>query len=54
MEEKKVHTVSIRVGAELKVQLEQLANADDRTLSAYINRVLRQHVEAANPKPTKG
>lgn len=40
--------ISIRLEFDVKAALEELASADDRTLSAYINRVLRQHVEGLN------
>lgn len=51
--EKKLNPISIRLEPDVKVRLERLAKADDRTLSAYINRVLRQHVEAERAKTPK-
>ncbi len=48
-----MHTISVRVGADLKGRLEQLAKADERTLSAYINRALRLQVEAEEAKLPK-
>lgn len=43
---KKLDPISIRLDPEVKRALETLAVAEDRTLSAYINRVLRFHVES--------
>ena len=52
---KKLEPMSIRLGPDVKAELQDLADADDRSLSAYINRVLRQHVEAVRKKAkTKG
>lgn len=48
---KKADLITIRVDAETKARLEALAVADDRTLSAYIGRLLRDHLKL--PKPTK-
>ena len=42
---KKLDPISIRLDPDVKAALEGLAQADDRSLSAYINRTLRQHVE---------
>jgi predicted HicB family RNase H-like nuclease len=47
---KKVGSISIRLDAELKAVLEELAGGDDRSLSSYINRALRHHVEALGRK----
>jgi len=44
--EKKVNPIAIRLEADVKAALEELAAADDRTLVGYIRRVLRSHVEA--------
>jgi predicted transcriptional regulator len=41
---------SLRIEPELKAALEKLAAADDRTLSNYILRILRDHVSRANGK----
>ena len=43
--------MSIRLEADVKAAVQELAAADDRSLSAYINRVLRQHIEAMRKKP---
>jgi len=44
--------LSIRLEPEVRAALEELAKEDDRSLSAYINRALRQHIEAVRkPKP---
>jgi predicted transcriptional regulator len=37
--------LSIRLEPEVRAALEELAKEDDRSLSAYINRALRQHIE---------
>ncbi|HRN84263.1 MAG TPA: hypothetical protein PK857_05525 [Hyphomicrobium sp.] len=42
---KKDTSVNVRLTSELRAALQRLADADDRTLSAYIERVLRLHVE---------
>jgi predicted DNA-binding protein len=44
-------SVNVRLTSELRQRLQKLADADGRTLSAYIERVLRQHAEAAKPAP---
>jgi hypothetical protein len=43
--------LSIRLEPEVRAAVEELAKADERSLSAYINRVLRQHVETVSKKP---
>jgi predicted transcriptional regulator len=47
MREEKQVPFSIRLDPRTKAALEDLARADDRSLSAYVSRVLRQHVEVA-------
>ena len=47
---KKLDPISIRLEADVKANLEALAVADERSLSAYINRVLRAHVELAGKR----
>jgi hypothetical protein len=42
-----------RLEPELKAILQDLANADERSLNAYINRALRQHVDMARGKRAK-
>lgn len=39
-------TVSLRVPADMKAELQALAKKDDRTLNWYIGRVLAAHIEA--------
>jgi predicted transcriptional regulator len=41
--EKKLQPLSIRLDADVRRCIEKLARKDDRSLSAYINRVLRDH-----------
>ncbi len=51
MSEKKLAPTSLRLEPELKAALERLAEADDRSLSSYITRVLKEHVaRAGKPK----
>jgi hypothetical protein len=51
---KKLDPISIRLEPDLKAALEGLAKDDDRSLSAYINRALRQHVENLSRKRPRG
>lgn len=46
-------TIGIRVRPDLKEKLQELAAADGRTLSNYIEIVLTQHVEAQPKKRRK-
>jgi hypothetical protein len=50
---KKLDPISIRLDPDVKAALEELAKADDRSLSAYINRTLRQHVEETKRREKK-
>jgi predicted transcriptional regulator len=43
--------MSIRLDPDLKAALQELADADERSLNAYINRALRQHIEASKKRP---
>jgi predicted HicB family RNase H-like nuclease len=43
--------MSIRLDPDVREALEELAKSDDRSVSSYINRVLRQHVEGIPKKP---
>jgi predicted transcriptional regulator len=47
MWDKQTMTVSVRLDEATVKGLKQLAAADDRKLSPYIARLLKQHVEAA-------
>ena len=42
--------MSIRLDPDVRAAIEELAEADDRSVSSYINRALRQHVEAVRGK----
>jgi hypothetical protein len=42
---KKLEPISVRLDPDVRKAVETLAKSDDRSLSAYINRVLRLHVE---------
>jgi predicted transcriptional regulator len=42
---KKLSPIAIRLDPDVRAGLDALAKADDRSLSAYVHRVLRQHVE---------
>lgn len=46
----KTERLGIRVSPEMKKALTELAKADKRSLSAYIEIVLEQHVKAAKIK----
>ena len=46
--------MTVRIDEELLTQLKQAAQGEDRSLSAYVLRVLRQHVsEQAQPAKAK-
>jgi len=47
--------MTVRVDEELLAQLKQAAQQEDRSLSAYVLRVLRQHIseQAAQARPGK-
>jgi len=42
--------ISFKVSEELKIALARLAAADDRSLSSYIDRILRTHVAEQSGK----
>jgi hypothetical protein len=55
---KKDASVNVRLTSELRAKLQDLADADGRTLSNYIERVLNAHAEAKlssekPPEPAK-
>jgi predicted transcriptional regulator len=41
---KLLEPMSIRLDPDVKATLEEYAEAEDRSLSSYVNRVLREHV----------
>lgn len=41
---------TIRLDEDVKDGIEALAKADDRSLSAYINRVLRHHLDMSRER----
>jgi hypothetical protein len=43
--EKKMPPTSIRLDPDVHDGIAALAKADERSISSYINRVLRQHIE---------
>ena len=43
--------ISIRLDPDARTAIEELAKADDRSVSSYINRALRAHVDAIRKKP---
>jgi predicted transcriptional regulator len=47
---KKLDPIAIRLEPDVREGLEALARADDRSLSAYAHRVLKQHVERERAK----
>jgi hypothetical protein len=50
---KKLGPISIRLDPDVKAALQELARADERTLSAFINRILRNYVESVRGKRGK-
>lgn len=42
--------ISITVDSDVLQKMKQLAEADDRSLSQYINMVLKKHLETQNTK----
>jgi predicted transcriptional regulator len=53
---KKDTSVNVRLTSELRAELQHLADADDRKLSAYIERILQTHVSSIKeraPEPPK-
>lgn len=50
-DDKKIESITTRVDSATKAELERRAKADDRKLSAYVARILRDHV--AKPKAAK-
>jgi predicted transcriptional regulator len=51
--EKRLVVVSARVDQSTAEALKRLAEADDRPLSKYIERLLKQHVTEKGEKPEK-
>ncbi len=47
---KKTHSVAIRMDPEVKTRLEELAKADNRSLSSYVGLLLIRHVEEQGRK----
>lgn len=47
---KKLTPIAIRLDADIRAGLDALAAADDRSLSDYIRRVLKVHVERERAK----
>lgn len=42
--------ISITIDADLLLKLRQLAEEDDRSLSQYINLILKQHIDRKEKK----
>lgn len=42
--------ISITIDADLLIKLRQLADDDDRSLSQYINLILKQHIDRKEKK----
>lgn len=51
--EKKMPPTTIRLDPDVKEGIEALAQNDERSLSSYINRVLREHVVAKAVRKVK-
>jgi hypothetical protein len=47
---KKLEPIPVRLDPDVRQGIETLAKADDRSISGYINRVLRQHLETVTGK----
>jgi predicted transcriptional regulator len=45
--------MSIRLEPDFKAALQELADADERSLNSYINRALRRHVKTSARKRPK-
>ena len=45
--------LSVRVSAEIKRSLEDLAAADKRSVASYVNILLEEHIKAAKAKGVK-
>jgi hypothetical protein len=51
---KLLEPMSIRLDPDVKAALERFAEEEDRSLSSYVNRILRDHVERTEArKPTE-
>jgi predicted transcriptional regulator len=44
MERKRIMTLTARVDEDVEAAIRELARLEDRTVSKYIERILRQHV----------
>jgi predicted transcriptional regulator len=51
---KKLEPLSVRLDPDVRKGIEALAKADERSLSDYINRALRQHIETVTGKRSTG
>ena len=51
---KLLEPMSIRLDPDVKAALEGFAEDEDRSLSSYVNRVLRDHVERVEAKRQDG
>jgi predicted transcriptional regulator len=47
------HIISFQVDSELKAALHRLATDEDRSLSSYIKRLLKAHVESTQKRSAK-
>lgn len=50
---KKLTPIAIRLEPDVRAGLEVLAKADDRSLSSYVHRLLKLHVERELPQVEK-
>lgn len=55
MRRKKLQPISVRLEEDVREGIKALADADERSLGSYINRALREHINAkkAAEKATK-
>ena len=47
----KTAAISVRVDGAVKAALEQVAKADDRTVAAYVERLIRDHLREKGALP---
>lgn len=45
--------VSVRIDPDIKAALEQVAEADGRTVSSYVERLIKAHLEEMRPEPAR-
>jgi predicted transcriptional regulator len=51
---KKLIPISIRLNADVKTALEEIAAEDERSVASLINRTMRDYIQSVRGKPKKG